>query len=65
MGCAVAQRTDFASAPRTLWERRFGAPTCPRSRRLGVWHRLCRCSRWSGTPASPLPQISSKSTSYV
>ncbi|ORL50153.1 hypothetical protein B7H18_18365 [Pseudomonas putida] len=30
----------------TLWER-----ACPRSRRLGTWHRLRRCSR-----PRPLPQ---------
>ncbi|PBJ94886.1 hypothetical protein CMV24_14335 [Pseudomonas plecoglossicida] len=50
-----ARRTQYASGPRTVWER-----ACPRRVQRGAWHRLRRCSR-----ARPLPQSPAKSMSYV
>jgi hypothetical protein len=49
LGCSVAQRTKPASAPHPLWER-----ACPRSKRLGGWHRLRRCSRGKPAPTDAL-----------
>ncbi|UPK85849.1 hypothetical protein E5221_13070 [Pseudomonas sp. A2] len=51
LGCAVAQRTQFASATRPLWER-----ACPRRIQRGGWHRLRRCSRRFDASTRPLPQ---------